>query len=692
MIKIASENLRTTIIKTTYQRLLSQPEIYNKGVLVGKDGKFFPKIPQKLELRDEIRKNAADYASLIITTGNPEELARSLLKLVSAGQSFPVGGMIDLSGGQREMPKIFGVKEFPTCLSVAGDPHFVRGIFPKDKTPIVYNPYQNFAPAQSEFVFYVDEFGGRYLTIISTERSKRPSRSKQVGTLSYEFAVSIYRENVADEGFGLRLMVARMTTSPELLEEILEKDPDSRIRFEAAANPHASLSARKKGCPFCNQKQWGTPAETFDDLVIGTASNPFRFEVDHDVYIVIERFHNLAELEEKHFVDFIRLASRRAKDLAAKRKDISGVNFGMNYGTGRVEEGSETNSTYASFQHIHAQLTSIHEGTFNPGDEIADFIESWPYNIPFFDAYIKALEKDGLILKKYGDRAYLVVPRAPMARHQLRILTSPRVGNFLEMEVEDEFAVGEAFHDAMVVLQGMKLPSFNVISFAKRFSDKRIGQPLLIDILPRGGIAFMELGGMWVVDSFPETTAAEAKRILKGEYQSEKSSMRSILANGTLDEIKKYRPDEIHEDPLAAHVLYGNPHQGVRYYASSTELGFEVPLYGKDISRFRNLPDGLIVQFGKNSWDSIKRGDPVDKAMKILNKIANKMFALLSLEVLRVILDEKMADKLKEDGNRLILDSIIERLAKATGKSGIVEWHALCKLSREEIKKLLLSL
>ena len=691
--KSAAEIIRTTYIKQSYRKILENAgkEISYNGAMIFKKGNFLSGIRQKDELRAEIRKRAEIIAG-DDPAGRTEWLASSLLKSASEDrlQANPV---VDLSLNQEKMPAIRGIREFPTSLAMTADgPRFVKGVYPKDKTPVVYNALQGNAPMQSEISIYHDEFG-RYATCISTERVRRPVRSKQVGNMGYEFASRIYEENQNPDGFGLRLLVARMTTSAELLEEILGGDPDPRIRFEAAANPHAPLLARQKGCPFCAHDMWSKPAETYDDLLIGMQSNPFRFAVHHEVHIAVEPLHNLGEPEEKHFIDFIRLAVRRAKAMV-QGGDVDNVNFGMNYGTGRIEEGIETNSAFASFQHLHTQLTSIQKGAFNPGDEIADLIGSWPHRrMPFFEAYLGALEKDGLVIRHYDDRAFLVVPRAQMAKHQFRILTGPKVSNFLEMDEKTTLAVGEALHDATVVLRGMGIPSLNITSLSKRISDPRRGQPVIIDILPRHPIAFSELANMWVIDGTSEMTVTEARRILKRGNSSGRSEMRTTLSGGTFAEITgKYRPEQIMEDPLSAYLLYGNPNLDVRYWAGTDVLGLNVVLYGKDFGRFRNLPPDVVVQFGKNSWDSVKPGDPLPKIEATLNKLSNKTFALLTMNVLRIILDEKIAEKLKEEGNRIVMDHIIERVAKAAGKHGINEWRYLCTLSGSELKELVMAI
>ncbi len=372
-----------------------------------------------------------------------------------------------------------------------------------------------FSPKSMSRTFYEyrpDEFG-RYQTVISPTRSKRPTASRRVGTLGFDETMAIWQSNPNAKGFDKRLHAAKISSSPEALAHILNREPDDDIRVAAAANASSPEELRYKGCAFCTFEKWGQPRGKVDGLSIGWASNPFGFGPEHDVHIANDPLHNLSDMVKHpaYAMGLIKLAFLRANAIYTHPHLLENMYWGMNYGIGRIEDGYETNSAFATFQHVHAQLINVVKGTRDPGVSVRDAIKR--HGNGFFTTYLNELREKGLVISEdAGEGVALVAPWAQQSKHQLRILTP--VKNFQTTDPNSSVvtAIGKAFSDALRIIKGLDVRSFNVVSYAgARKSDH---QNLMIDIIPRAGIAICELGGTNVVDEYPEITAANAKIVL----------------------------------------------------------------------------------------------------------------------------------------------------------------------------------
>ncbi|OGB87840.1 hypothetical protein A3J44_01930 [candidate division WOR-1 bacterium RIFCSPHIGHO2_02_FULL_45_12] len=373
--------------------------------------------------------------------------------------------------------------------------------------------------------------------------------------------------------------------------------------------------------------------------------------------------------------------------------------FGMNFGTGRMEDGWETNSSFASLQHEHVQMLTQLKDTYNPGDEIADFIESWPYETPFLEAYLQALENNQLVIKKYGAGdnicAWLIVPRSQKAMHHIRIITNPKAGNFRETDEAIDMALGEAIFDGTMALRSLGVKTFNIISFCKRFSDERQGVPMVVDILPRGGIAFAELSGkgLWVVDGSSEETVRKIRGSTTSNNQSDRCLSRARLVQITLSELQS-SANPLGDDPLATHILGGNNNIAVRHFVAATLPAREkLSIYGRDMQLLRELPEGIIIQLGVSRENIIRpRQDSFEEIRQVINLAsADKRHCQLLLEVLRIFAqrcheDKSFLARLHDKFNtemsarrekRIILDDLIN--------IPNIPWQNLCNLSAEDL-------
>ncbi|MCX5748890.1 MAG: hypothetical protein NTZ10_01405 [Candidatus Saganbacteria bacterium] len=366
------------------------------------------------------------------------------------------------------------------------------------------------------FEYRKDELGGRFTSIINRERVGRPAPSQRVGQLGFDQSLAIIRSNPGATGFEQRLTVAKLTTSPIVLHMILTSETEPLITAAAAANPNAPLQKelRAKGCHFCDFKKWGEPREIPDGFKVGWASNPFPFAPSHEVHISTDPIHNLSEMtnEPAIAIDFIRLAFLRARqislDLASNTQNVL---WGINYGTGRVKNGEQTTSAFATLQHFHSQMMSDPIGAFEPNvNAIEAYLKG--YDGDFYADYTALLAEKRLTIKSYEGDVHLVAPWAQMSKHHMRIIAP--VSNFHGAKPSDDVVrgMGIAFFDAIRILNAFEVRTFNCLSHPSPVTDPK--RRLVIDVIPRGGLAMRELASAYVVDEFPEATAEKAMNVL----------------------------------------------------------------------------------------------------------------------------------------------------------------------------------
>ncbi|MBN3033938.1 MAG: hypothetical protein JW873_07605 [Candidatus Saganbacteria bacterium] len=364
------------------------------------------------------------------------------------------------------------------------------------------------------FEYRQDELGGRYSTIINRERVGRPAPSQRVGHLNYDQSLALLRVNPGATGFEQRLTVAKLTTSQYVLHKILTSETEPLITAAAAANPGAPENKilRAKGCHFCDFEKWGEPRDLPKGFRVGWASNPYPFAPSHEVHIAADPIHNLSQMTNEPAIalDFIRLAFLRAREMYAAH-NMRNVLWGVNYGTGRVEYGEQTNSAFATLQHFHSQMMCDPPGGFEPNvNAFETYLKK--YKGDFFADYLELLKEKRLTIHEYSGDVHLVAPWAQMSKHHMRIIAP--VSNFHAVKPSDKMlkGMGAAFHDALNIVNAFEIRTFNCLSYPSPVTSAK--RRLVIDIVPRGGIGMRELASAYVVDGFPEETAENATKVL----------------------------------------------------------------------------------------------------------------------------------------------------------------------------------
>lgn len=118
------------------------------------------------------------------------------------------------------------------------------------------------------------------------------------------------------------------------------------------------------------------------------------------------------------------------------------------------------------------------------------------------------------------DNVVLFASRAPRSIGEMGILAK-RAESLLTADASTLNSIGKALAHAVRILEANRQFTFNLITFGKRFSDAEDSQVrLLIEIIPRGGLAFSELADQWVVDRFPEDFVKASGESLLGVIES----------------------------------------------------------------------------------------------------------------------------------------------------------------------------
>lgn len=474
----------------------------------------------------------------------------------------------------KEGPIALAVPYHPSCLAIFPDrqqtPFFVGREIPRDEVDILRLKKNDgtISNLEQQIFEWADPFGtsSSFINKIRSERPIVPRQAPLAPSIETKrFIEETLIPHQGDESTWLRMSLAFHSVDPIVLSWLAQNDRDPNVRRVASENPHAPKIIYMGSCDFCSRAKWGPgsfPKDKYDSETVGIKPNIYGFiPVRHYNLITEDWVHEISDegfnrqiFEDIMKITFLKLQELRsgidkryisnsnAEDEYKEQKInpdmVDGVIWGINFGVERVVgsglKGARPHPSFASFQHFHAQFGVLPRHSYYEGDAISEICQTWknvktawaPEGIDFFGKYIEALQgtDPSLVIWKDNDtspNALLVAPPSQRVVNELQLIC-PSVSNILDTNEAIRKAISQGMYYAFKILNAMGVNTLNVVAYGERFSKQSSGMRLFFRIMPRGGIAFSELQGRWVVDKFPSSTAEEA-RVKLQELQATES-------------------------------------------------------------------------------------------------------------------------------------------------------------------------
>jgi len=377
----------------------------------------------------------------------------------------------------------------------------------------------------------VDPLGIHGETLIGQRRTERPkSEARHVPSTGFDentimtlFPILIKRENL----WLLSTIIEDIDNSKSLgwlywqLDLIKDNPVIHDLQKKILLNPAVPSNILFKKCIFCileGEKIKDTTGENKGAISI---NNDYPFgPLIHKVLILQTKEHDISEISAEHisrFYELLVIITERAKKQL--ESDLDGITYGMNYGLPRVYKGQQVIAAGASQLHIHTQVTGIGKNSYHAGDTIGALCKAYKneHDRDYLGDYMEALKNFSLIIDE-DEHALLYVPIAQRFNYELQIMIKePNIGNILQTSVAIRQSIARLEYLAYSIYQhhDININSFNTVMHSTRFSAHNdYNQRMIISIYPRTTIvAFSELAGRYVVDSFPWEVAAKMQGI-----------------------------------------------------------------------------------------------------------------------------------------------------------------------------------
>lgn len=391
---------------------------------------------------------------------------------------------------------------------------------------------------------YVEEIETR----AGVEHAAHPDGPSRV-----EIARKLY-ERHRDEGLQLRILVASLTNYEEILR-IAVADPSREVRQAGFSNPYAGINYQMFGGPaegffLSDPTHWGPQVSASDlepDGSVGITINPYGCDASrHMVLVARHRKQELRELDQAFFHDAFRLAARYVNRLRSgageplwidhdadgrivapridwanlRPEQIDGLQLGMNFGLGRLMEVDGATSTlkttaWASQIQAHMQCSIVLAD--QPYPQYEAIHETCLLHPGFMPALAEAYARSSLRIWD-DENVVLYASRAPRSIGEMGILARC-ARSLLTADDATLVSISRALVHAARILEANKQFTFNLVTFGERLSDDA-DLRLLVEIIPRGGLAYSELSDQWVVDMYPEDYVKTSGERLRGTIES----------------------------------------------------------------------------------------------------------------------------------------------------------------------------
>lgn len=240
-----------------------------------------------------------------------------------------------------------------------------------------------------------------------------------------------------------------------------------------------------------------------------TVPNLYPFAKPHWVTVFSTHKPDLSKLDYSDMINYFESGYEILKDIE-KEKGISGFWDIINWGT----------LAGASQVHPHAQRGGILEKKIMLQDkEVEAYLGAYKrlQTSDPFDEYMKIIRESDLFGWE-NELLFIHAPFAPKMSDQIDIILKPKIHSLSELCDSDRNMTARCMLGVFHLLYGKRnVKQLNVITHQQRFSSRENTYRIHLHVLPRdkslwGG---MEMSGDYIVDVFPETTAAEIRKHYK---------------------------------------------------------------------------------------------------------------------------------------------------------------------------------
>jgi diadenosine tetraphosphate (Ap4A) HIT family hydrolase len=377
-----------------------------------------------------------------------------------------------------------------------------------------------------------------YTTQIGETRAERklgnPEVIPELVHLNLDTLMEMYPFICGDEFKWIRMVIAELSTLPDVLDHLHRYDPDHDVRKIAAKNPSASQALMSQECLFCNapfadDRRINEPgAESERSFII---ANDFPYgPYFHYIVIPKQQVHSWEDSTPEQLFDLNCLTARFLQGLRKTQngddryqvKGAPGVHIGFNSTIRHLVLTRHSRaSAGASIAHVHKQIWGMARGGVNIADHLIRICKAYEAKgVDYLRRYLQALDKAGFVV--WADKwVTLYVPIVQMAVHELQMIVNREgAGNYLDLTAEEINSLSKAEYIAIQILKCLRISSFNEVMLTDELKPQAKSFRLIVAFVTREvDIAVSELNHLYVVDKHPMDTvgaileqAAEIKK------------------------------------------------------------------------------------------------------------------------------------------------------------------------------------
>ena len=366
-----------------------------------------------------------------------------------------------------------------------------------------------------------------YLIQIGETRSHRklgnPEVIPELTHLDYASLEQMYPFISRDHFKWIRMVIAELSTNPDVLDHIYRKDPDPEVRKTAAKNPSGSEALMSKECPFCNANfnYARRLADEFSESELTRIiRNDFPFGPNfHYMAIPKDPIHSWAEFTEPLLTDLNMLLwkflNNKVEERTISGKTVRhigrapGVHIGFNSSIRHLVLTRHTRaSAGASISHVHKQIWGMAEGTVNLSDYLTKICDSLQkQGIDYLGEYLSSLRRQGFVIWE-DEHVALYVPVGQMSVHELQIMVKRPGANSYPVLTQAEVAsLSRAEYLVVKIFDKLKIFSFNELLLTETLNQQSPTFRLILAFVTREvDFAVSELNHLYVVDKHPQDT------------------------------------------------------------------------------------------------------------------------------------------------------------------------------------------
>ncbi|MGC1375591.1 MAG: DUF4062 domain-containing protein [Anaerolineales bacterium] len=344
----------------------------------------------------------------------------------------------------------------------------------------------------------------------SLRKVGNPDAIPELTNLNLAMLKQMYPFILGQENKWVRMVFAELTTDPDILDFINEKDPEDDVKRMAAQNPSGSNALRQKDCKFCDQGfifRRKVNSSTTTTII----PNDFPYgPYFHYIAMPVDAVHSWEDLSEEQLRDLNQtIHDFLISDDADNLKKSKGVFIGFNSTIRHLVMAKRTRSSAgASISHVHKQIWGMTPDSFNLADHLSEICEEYQKKgIDYLDEYLKTLAEKGFILWQ-DEYVALYVPLGQTSLHELQLMVKRAgVHHFLQLTEPEITSMSKAEFITVQLFKRLGINSFNEILMAESFNATTPCFRLIMAFITREvDLAVSELNQLYVVDKHPSDT------------------------------------------------------------------------------------------------------------------------------------------------------------------------------------------